>query len=378
MPKHLLTLPRLRVQNANCISSPMTWGFPAITAFTGFMVALQRRLMQKAGDEANALAASLRFESVGVICHRFEPQVSKTRFETYFALKRQMIRTKKDLQEFNNGSPPAFVEEGRAYLDISLVFTVYTAQGYVSDEDAQAAAQAVAAEVAGMRLAGGSIMPPLQKLRAPQRTPRIDALKAAPEDQLKQFKQLRRRLLPGFALVSRDDVLQQRLQTLQDAHAAQASTTSASAAPTLLDAWLDLSRINHRAQLDEATGQVTWKQDARPGWLVPMPVGFAILSSYEAGTVANARDAHTPFRFVESVYSIGQWVSPHRLADADAFMWQPQHDPELGLYRCVNRYRAPDDEAESDAESAEADMAPERAEVENDTPSSNPNQLDFD
>ena len=365
MSKHLLTLPRLRVQNANCISSPMTWGFPAISAFTGFMVALQRRLMQKAG-EANALAASLRFESVGVVCHRFEPQVTTGGYTRSFALTRNPV--------LQDGGTAAIVEEGRAHLDISLVFTVYTAQGYVSDEDAQAAAEAVAAEVAGMRLAGGSIMPPLQKLRAHQHTPRMDALKATTEDQAKQFKQLRRRLLPGFALVSRDDVLQQRLQTLQAQHAAQTSATNASAAPTLLDAWLDLSRINHRAYVDEATGQVTWKQDTRPGWLVPMPVGFATLSSHEAGTVANARDMHTPFRFVESVYSIGQWVSPHRLESAAEFMWQPQHDPELGLYRCVNGYRALDDEAPS----AEAEMAAERGASENDTPSSNPNQLDFD
>lgn len=365
MPKHLLTLPRLRVQNANCISSPMTWGFPAITAFTGFMVALQRRLMQKAG-EANALAASLRFESVGVVCHRFEPQVTTSGYTRSFALTRNPV--------LQDGGTAAIVEEGRAHLDISLVFTVYTAQGYVSDEDAQAAAKAVAAEVEGMRLAGGSFMPPLQKLPAYQRTPRMDALKAEPEDQLKQFKQLRRCLLPGFALVSRNDVLQQRLQTLQDEHAARANTTSASATPTLLDAWLDLSRINHRAHVDEVTGQVTWKQDARPGWLVPMPVGFATLSSHEAGTVANARDAHTPFRFVESVYSIGQWVSPHRLPTAEAFMWQPQHDPELGLYRCVNGYCAPDDEDQT----AEIETPTEGAGTSNDTPSSNPNQLDFD
>jgi len=32
---HLLVLPRLRIQNANAISSPMTWGFPAMSAFIG-------------------------------------------------------------------------------------------------------------------------------------------------------------------------------------------------------------------------------------------------------------------------------------------------------------------------------------------------------
>ena len=43
--KALLVLPRLRIQNANAISSPLTWGFPAITAFTGLMTALKRRLV---------------------------------------------------------------------------------------------------------------------------------------------------------------------------------------------------------------------------------------------------------------------------------------------------------------------------------------------
>src|SRR5437899_339136 len=56
--KALLVLPRLRVQNANAISSPMTWGFPAITAFTGLMTALERRLEPEAG---------VAFYGVGVI-----------------------------------------------------------------------------------------------------------------------------------------------------------------------------------------------------------------------------------------------------------------------------------------------------------------------
>ena len=36
----VLLLPRLRVQNANAISSPLTWGFPPPSAFTGFAHAL--------------------------------------------------------------------------------------------------------------------------------------------------------------------------------------------------------------------------------------------------------------------------------------------------------------------------------------------------
>ena len=43
-PAGLLVLPRLKVQNANAISSPLTWGFPPPSAFLGFAHALERRL----------------------------------------------------------------------------------------------------------------------------------------------------------------------------------------------------------------------------------------------------------------------------------------------------------------------------------------------
>ena len=64
----VLVLPRLRVQNANAISSPMTWGFPSITAFIGLMHALARHLQPASG---------LEFRGVGVICHDFEAQVTE-------------------------------------------------------------------------------------------------------------------------------------------------------------------------------------------------------------------------------------------------------------------------------------------------------------
>ena len=49
-PDGLLLLPHLRVQNANAISSPLTWGFPAPTAFLGFVHALERRLLGRFGQ----------------------------------------------------------------------------------------------------------------------------------------------------------------------------------------------------------------------------------------------------------------------------------------------------------------------------------------
>ena len=168
--------------------------------------------------------------------------------------------------------------------------------------------------------------------------PQLVLLSDDAEERAKQFRRFSRRWLPGFALVSRDDLLQARRIELQ----------ASQAGATMLDAWLDLSRINHRATgvqtLDEKTGEthetIEWVTDARPGWTVPIPVGFAPLTAlHPPGTVAGARDVSVPFQFVESVYSIGQWISPHRLGDVEQLLWRPVHDPETGLYRCLNAFR---------------------------------------
>lgn len=323
----VLVLPRIRVQNANAISSPLTWGFPSITAFTGLMTALARRLGADAG---------LCLDSVGVVCHDFEAQVTQGGYIRSFCLTRNPV--------LQDGTTAAIVEEGKVHLDITLVFQVRLSTALLDDAArAQCAAQ-VADLLAGMRIAGGSVMPPLPA--SARKPPRAQLMLVAQDAQErdKQFQRLRRPLLPGFALVSRDDLLQKRLAELRDA--ATADTTQ----PTLLDAWLDLSRINHRATRttvkDAATGESTeaveWATDPRPGWLVPIPVGYAALAGlHPPGAVAGARDPAVPFCFVESVYSIGQWISPHRLRNIDQLTWQAAYNATTGLYRCINAYQPP-------------------------------------
>jgi CRISPR-associated protein Csy2 len=321
--KALLVLPRLRVQNANAISSPMTWGFPAITAFTGLMTALERRLKPEAG---------VAFYGVGVICHGFEPQVTRGGYTRSFQLTRNPV--------LQDGSTAAIVEEGRVHLDITLVFDVELDPSLLGETERAQLAASISELVAGMRVAGGSVLPPLPDALCRPPRPQLVLMSddGDGEERSKQFRRLSRRWLPGFALVSRDDLLQARLLELQ----------AGQPGATLLDAWLDLSRLNHRAvrqqTMDDKTGEpvetIEWVTDTRPGWTVPIPVGFAPLSDlYAPGAVAGARDPSVPFRFVESVYSIGQWISPHRLGDINDFLWQPVHDTGTGLYRCINAFR---------------------------------------
>ncbi|MCH4565216.1 type I-F CRISPR-associated protein Csy2 [Halomonas sp. EGI 63088] len=317
--KNLLILPHLRVQNANAISSPMTWGFPAMSAFVGLMHALERKLPEH---------LELEFQGVGVICHDYQAQASRGGFTRSFHLTRNPVD--------KSGKTAAIVEEGRIHLEITLVFAV-SGEACHGDEEGQRVAREVAEIVSGMRIAGGSVVPaPLGE--EPRQHPWLERLDDDLEARALRFRRLRRRWLPGFALVCRDDLLTRRLAEMREE----------SSEATVLDAWLDMSRLNHECRLTETENtegelreEVSWEIRRPPGWLVPIPVGYGAISRlFEPGEVASARDAVTPFRFVESLYTIGQWISPHRLSSPEELLWYVDNDLDAGLYRLANKFPA--------------------------------------
>lgn len=308
-----LVLPRLRVQNLNAISSPMTWGAPAITAAIGFMHALQRKV---------PFDWELDLLSLGMVIHEFEPQVNGS-FIKKFNLTRNPVG--------RDGKTPGIIEEGRAHATISLVFGVYAEGDLANEERWNQRVRHVFNTASSMRFAGGSIIHQERQWRKPQ-------LLFMGDDgiETEAIKRLRRSLLPGFALISRDDLLIERTNALQQEDA-QASA---------LDAWMDFGRINRRCVMtkaEQADGSIKetleWVSDRQKGggWLVPIPIGYSALSElYEAGEVANSRDPNIPFRFVESMYSVGEWRSPHRLESLDDLLWETSTDHEAGIYRCIN------------------------------------------
>lgn len=316
MINHLLVLPRLRIQNANAISSPMTWGFPAMSAFVGTMQALERKLP----DDIN-----LVFNEIGVVCHRIDPQVTGGGFTRTFHLTRNPVD--------KTGSTAAIVEEGRAHLEVSLLIGVEADGGddLESAERRQAIAHRLYQQVQGMRIAGGSVMSPHSGERCYR--PELISFDAKEAESANQWRQLKRQLLPGFALVLRDDRLIEHTATLQQ--------SDVNATP--LDAWLDLSRINHECRVtqdENGKEQAIWEiRRPYPGWLVPIPVGYGAISElFDPGEVASARATDVKFRFVESLYSIGEWVSPHRIQDPEVLMWFVKNDLEHGIYRLSNTY----------------------------------------
>jgi CRISPR-associated protein Csy2 len=312
--EYLLVVPHLTVQNANAVSSPLTHGFPSMTAFLGLMWALERKTRAERLD--------LAFNAVAAVCHGHQEQVTEGGFVKAFRLTRNPID--------KDGSTAAIVEEGRIHLELSLVFAV-RGERWAQEPEAQAADLAIVARLlSGMRIAGGSVLQAAQAWRRCYQ-PYVVELTGAEEDRAAEFRKARMRLLPGFALVARDDLLDTRLAEL---HEEKRDATR-------LDAWLSLSRINWRYQPEDGDAKGGWVNDRKGGgWIVPIPVGYGALGEVHApGSVANARDGSTPFRFVESLYSLGEWVSPHRLHSPQQLLWYADSDVDNGFYRCRNDYR---------------------------------------
>lgn len=309
-PKAVIVLPRLQVQNANAVSGPLTWGFPSPTAFIGFVHALERKLAHEL-DEG--------FAGVGVVCHRFEPQISQPagKYTRVFNLARHPVG--------KDGKTAAIVEEGRAHMEVSLVIGM---NDHLDEDDREEFLDALDQVLYSHRLAGGTLLPRRQGKRY---IPQYWSLPIDKESQDTLFLKLRRRLLPGFALVQREDKLQQRLEALRESDKES----------TALDALLDLSRLNIEPDIPnpDDPDEKQWGVRKHAGWLVPIPVGYAAISPlYPPGEVLNVRDKNTPFRFVENLYSLGEWISPHRLTTLQQLLWHNEADADSGLYRCTNHY----------------------------------------
>jgi len=307
----LLVLSHLNIQNANAISSPMLWGFPSPTAFLGFVHALHRVVQPELG---------LGLDGVGIVCHRFEPQASQP------AGKRTRVFHLTRNSYGSDGKPPALIEEGRVHLDVTLVIGVKGAARYEGTPIAELEAR-IAEIVSSMRIAGGSLLPRSETKCAA--TAALHLWPGTEEGEALLLRRLRRKLLPGFALVSREGLLEQRHREL----------VTADPNASMLDAFLDLASLNIDPPNEGGPdGKEDWRVRRRSGWLVPISTGFQAISElYPPGAVKNARDRGMPFRFVEGVYTLGEWKSPHRIKDLRHILWAYTSESSEGLYRCTTK-----------------------------------------
>ena len=289
--RHFLLIPHLKLHNANAMSSPYTIGFPAMTAWLGAVHALQRKLQTKDCDVA--------LTKVAVSCHEFNLQTYKGQGDFVHSI----IGTANPLDK--DGSRPAFIEEARCHLEVSLLIEIEN----LSIKKREQLLKIVPDLVSSMKFASGDVLS-VQKCQI------IDFDEDESHD--KELRPILNKLMLGHVLIERRDLVVESMNQGRDA----------------LDAVLDYLKVTHSSAVDE-NGKVTWNSKRQThGWLVPIAIGFQGIS--ELGQAKNQRDANTPHRFAESVLTLGEFVMPYRIEHIDQLLWQYHVDLENNLYLCKN------------------------------------------
>lgn len=280
---HYLLIKRLRVQNANALSSAFTFGFPAVTAFMGFAHKLQRALNPE--HEAEGFQCL----GVGIASHSFSMQDHQEGYN------RSLKLTANPLDK--DGNRPSFVEEGRCHLTVSLLLEVENLPSGRQRHDFPAKVENLI--LGSFKLAGGDILG-------------VKSIVILEDEQ-----QALRSLMPSYVLMERRDLMLEAMQAGQDA----------------LDALHGALQLNHSStELDHGKGQ--WQVSrAHKGWIVPIATGFHALTA--AALADNQRDSETPHRFAESVVTLGEFKMPIRCDSVNDIIWRYQHDHDL--YLCTQQ-----------------------------------------
>lgn len=293
--KELLIIPHLKIHNANALSSPFTIGFPAMTAWLGFTHALQRKLNQAGYDE-------LRFISTAVVSHKFNLQTYKGNGDFVSSI----VGTGNPLDK--DGKRSAFIEEARCHLEVTLLIEWEGNDEEI--EDNPDFIQFIAQVLIGMKVAGGDILGYSQL-----------ELGFIDDSEPTQMQSLTRKLMPGYVLVERRELMMESMVQGKDA----------------LDALLEYLTVNHQCEKSDE-GEVSWTSKRKTaGWIVPIATGFQGIS--ELGKAKNQRDPDTPHCFAESIVTLGEFIMPHRIKRLDEMLWHYHAETENNLYLCQQNNR---------------------------------------
>ena len=375
---------RIHVQNANAVAG-FTWGFPAITHFMGFAHALSLKIQKSDFNEYS-------ISGCGVVCHE---HITHT-YGDYEALFSQTKNPGAMHFEKNKaGKNPSIIEEGKMKITVSLLIHL---DGFLGGQ-ADNFTEWLKKQCLLQRLAGGTILD-------------VESIQIFDLEDKSKFYLLKRKLLPGFALMDRSSLLGEHYE----------GELSKNSETELLDAWLDFSALKQRARpksnlitkhlkaqikrgelnpqvlraweahlesipyegnipqsvveyfqtLDQSeTGkdkdvQGQWQHYCQPtdkspadweylpkassGYLVPIMTGYKAISDvYENEEVANTRDNETPVCFVEAVHSIGEWRGVNRFKNReDIASCLWQYDYKNNWYLCRQPCSTEQDDSDED------------------------------
>ncbi len=288
----ILVLSRIKIHNANALSSPYTIGFPAMTAWLGSVHALQLKL-----NKRNTDFEDLQFKSVAVISHEFNLHTYKGSGD----FNHSIISTSNPLKK--DGKRPSTIEEARCHLTVSLVVE-YSG---IDQDEAVDMLDEIPTLLYSIKMAAGDVLsfqpPTLKKINNQQDT-----------------KMLMAKLMPGFCLIERRDLVKESMMHGLDG----------------IDALLEYLTVNSHCEIiksnDGENDKVEWTQTRKQaGWLVPIAIGFQGIT--ELAQAQNQRNKDFKHRFAESVITLGEFIMPTRIEDIDNMLWH-YSELEKNLYLC--------------------------------------------
>ncbi|WLG12983.1 type I-F CRISPR-associated protein Csy2 [Psychrobacter cibarius] len=305
-----LLFKKVMIDGANTISSPLTYGFPAITGFLGSFHAMSRKM---ADDES---LSEVSLGGVLLACHDCQPQMYRPNSYNNYTFNQTRNPIKKD------GKTASIIEEGKCRLVMSFVVEVL-ADTTLTTEQQASAIQNTKQWIQQQRMAGGSVRG-LAIFEPVQFFDNSDISAVIPQ------------LLPAFVLM---DAQNEFAQIINDVQKDDPDATP-------LDALIEVCAL-HQIPETQKNGDTKWLTTSRKsghGWLVPMPVGYQGISElYDSGVMQNVRNPEYPSQYVEAVYSLGKWVYPQRLNRiggehdiANAF-WRYRYDADDSLYLVTQR-----------------------------------------
>lgn len=300
-----LLFKKVIIDGVNTISSPLTYGFPAITGFLGSFHAMSRKMAE---DEQ---LSSIALGGVLLACHDCQPQMYRPNTYNNYTFNQTRNPIKKD------GKTASIIEEGKCHLMMSFVVEVL-ADTKLTTEHQASAIQKTKQWIQQQRMAGGSVRG-LARFEPVQFFDSSDISAVIPQ------------LLPAFVLMNAQNEFAQIINDVQK--------DNPDATP--LDALIDVCTLHHIPE-SQKNGEIKWSATSRKsghGWLVPMPIGYQGISEvFDAGVMQNVRNPEYPSQYVEAIYSLGKWVYPQRLNRiggehdiANAF-WRYRYDVDDSLY----------------------------------------------
>lgn len=355
--KQYILINRIKVQGANAIAG-FTWGFPAITHFLGFSHNLSRKL----SNTENFNDISLK--GCAVIAHKHHVHTYGSSYNVEFT----QSRNPPYLHSHDKAATPPVIEEGKMNMTVSLLIECDSNIGNRQGDFIEW----LTTNSFLQRLAGGTILDigcveihgvndDIEVRRLKRKLLPGFILRDRSEHLEKHYQMLQEKnpeteLLDAWLDFS---ALKQKSRPKSDhisKHFMSVLTkqTDEEQYSPLIELWnehlkkpyqqghipdelnnyfeqLENNKLNNKLNKklldqwqsycspDENT-DADWEYVQKPeaGYLVPIMTGYKAISEiHDNKEIENTRDNETPVCFVESVHSVGEWQSVHRIKSAD-------------------------------------------------------------